>query len=198
MLLASCGTVLGLVRTIPQLLVVKREKVLSGLSVAGCLGVLVSMTWWAIYAILIGDVLLTVSSVGASIPPLLTWRVLYRRGLVKSGYQMALISGISLGIFGGFIGVEIVGLLASCSTVLYAFPQFWRVLTTRDVKGVSAVTWVLTAMNTSVWALYGVREQLLPTILPALILLPTASLILGLKARDKRQALRQSAYVNAS
>ena len=190
MILAWCGTVLGLVRTIPQLLVVIREKALSGLSVAGCLGVLVSMIWWDIYAILIGDVLLSVCSVGASIPPLLTWIVLSRRGLATSGYQIAMIGGVLIGCVSGFIGVEVVGLLAACSTILYAFPQFWRVLTTRDVKGVSTTTWVLTAMNTSVWALYGVREQLLPAVLPAVLLLPTAALILVLKVRDKRQTLK--------
>ena len=33
---------------------------------------------------------------------------------------------------------------------------------------------------------YGVREHLIPTVLPALLLLPTAFLILALKIRDHR------------
>ena len=41
-------------------------------------------------------------------------------------------------------------------------------------------------LNTSVWAAYGLREHLIPTVLPALLLLPTAFLILALKIRDHR------------
>lgn len=186
LLLAWFGTFLGLVRTIPQLLVTRREKNLSGLSVVGCLGVLVSMSWWCIYASSIRDLPLVVSSVGASVPPLLTWVVLTRRGLTTPRYQIYLVVGVAVGVVSGFIGFNIVGLLASCSTILYTVPQFWRVAKTRNVQGISAATWVLTGINTSVWAAYGVREHLIPTVLPALLLLPAAFLILALKIRDHR------------
>jgi uncharacterized protein with PQ loop repeat len=141
LLLAWFGTFLGLVRTIPQLLVTRREKNLSGLSVVGCLGVLISMSWWCIYASSIRDLPLVVSSVGVSVPPLLTWVVLTRRGLTTPRYQIYLVVGIAVGVVSGFIGFNVVGLLASCSTVLYA-----------------------------------------------VLLLPTAFLILALKIRDHRHA----------
>ena len=144
------------------------------------------MSWWCIYASSIRDSPLVVSSVGASVPPLLTWVVLTRRGLTTPRYQIYLVVGIAVGVISGFIGFNVVGLLASCSTVLYAVPQFWRVAKTRNVQGISAATWVLTGINTSVWAAYGVREHLIPTVLPALVLLPTAFLILALKIRDHR------------
>lgn len=185
LLLAWFGTLLGLIRTIPQLLVTRRGKNLSGLSVVGCLGALISMSWWRIYASSIRDLPLEVSSIGASVPPLLTWVVLTRRGLTTPRHQIYLVVGIAVGVISGF---NVVGLLASCSTVLYAVPQFWRVAKTRNVQGVSAATWVLTGINTSVWAAYGVREHLIPTVLPALLLLPTAFLILALKIRDHRHA----------
>jgi uncharacterized protein with PQ loop repeat len=186
LLLAWFGTLLGLVRTIPQLLVTRREQNLSGLSVIGCLGVFVSMLWWCIYAFLVGDIFLAVSSVGATIPPLLIWGVLSRKRLATTTHQAYLVVGIAVGVVSGFIGFNVVGLLASSSTVLYAVPQFWRVAKTRNVQGISVSTWVLTGINTSVWAAYGVREHLLPTVLPALLLLPTAFPILVLKARDHR------------
>ena len=198
LLLAWFGTLLGLIRTIPQLLVTRREQNLSGLSVIGCLGVLVSMLWWCIYAFLVGDIFLAVSSIGATIPPLLIWGVLSRKRLATTTHQAYLVVGIAVGVVSGFIGFNVVGLLASTSTVLYAVPQFWRVAKTRNVQGISAATWVLTGINTSVWAAYGVREDLLPTVLPALLLLPTAFLILVLKVSDHRHAGMNSPHaVNA-
>ena len=139
------------------------------------------MSWWCIYAFSVGDLPLVVSSLGASVPPLLTWVVLTRRGLTTPRHQIYLAAGTAVGVVSVFIGFNVVGLLASCSTVLYAVPQFWRVAKTRNVQGISAATWVLTGINTSVWAAYGLREHLIPNVLPALLLLPTAFLILALK-----------------
>lgn len=140
------------------------------------------------YAFSISDLPLVVSSVGVSVPLLLTWVVLTRRALTTPRPRIYLVVGIAVGLVSGFIGFNVVGLLASCSTVLYAVPQCWRVAKTRNVQGISAATWVLTGINTSVWAAYGVREHLIPTVLPALLLLPTAFLILALKIRDHRHA----------
>jgi uncharacterized protein with PQ loop repeat len=157
------------------------------------------MLWWCIYAFLVGDIFLAVSSSGATIPPLLIWGVLSRKRLATTTHQAYLAVGIAVGVVSGFIGFNVVGLLASSSTVLYAVPQFWRVAKTRNVQGISATTWVLTGINTSVWAAYGVCEHLLPTVLPALLLLPTAFLILVLKVRDHRDTSVGSPHaVNAN
>ena len=179
--LAWCGTALGLARTAPQLLVVLREKALDGLSVWSCTCLMLSMVWWDIYAIADGQVLLAVSSIGATIAPVLTLLILSRRGLVQRRHTLAVLGGSVLGLLCLPVSVEFVGLVASGSTVLYAGPQLWRLIRTRDVRGVSAVTWGITAVNTSIWAAYGIREHLLPTVLPALILLPTAFLVMTLK-----------------
>jgi uncharacterized protein with PQ loop repeat len=184
-ILAWCGTVLGLGRTVPQLLVVRRAHALDGLSINSCMGLVLSMLWWDIYAVGIMDVPLMVSSVGASVAPVLTWAILMRRGLTSNAQSAAILVGAALGASSLITGAGFVGLLASGSTVLYTVPQFWRLVRTRDVRGVSTVTWALTAVNTSIWAAYGIREHLLPTVLPALLLLPTAGLVLGLKARTR-------------
>lgn len=183
-LLAWCGTLLGLGRTVPQLLVVRRARSLDGLSINSCMGLVLSMLWWDIYAVGIMDVPLIVSSIGASAAPVLTWVILMRRGLTSNVHSAVIVVGATFGAASLVVGAGFVGLLASGSTVLYTVPQFWRLLRTRDVRGVSTVTWALTAVNTSIWAAYGIREQLLPTVLPALLLLPTAGLVIGLKLRS--------------
>lgn len=183
-ILAWCGTVLGLGRTVPQLLMVRRARVLDGLSINSCAGLVLSMLWWDIYAVGIRDVPLIVSSVGASTAPVLTFVVLMRRGLTMRAHGAVIMAGTALGGASLLIDTGIVGSLASGSTVLYTLPQFWRLVRTRDVRGVSAVTWILTAVNTSIWAVYGVREQILPAVFPALLLLPTAGLVIGLKVRS--------------
>jgi len=194
--LAWCGTALGLARTTPQLLVVRREQALDGLSVWSCTCLMLSMVWWDIYSIAGANVPLAVSSVGSTIAPVLTLLILSRRGLVQRRHALAVLGGSVLGLLCLLVSVEFVGLVASGSTVLYAGPQLWRLVRTRDVRGVSAVTWGITAVNTSIWAAYGIREQLLPTVLPALILLPTACLVMTLKLLSKRRGSAESSSQN--
>lgn len=189
--LAWTGTLLGLVRTAPQTLVVYRTKNLNGLSVQSCLWLLVAALWWDLYALVLADLPLFASSLGATVAPILIWYQLTARNMVTRRDTGLLIgAGLSAVVLLPLGGVTAVGLLASGSTIVYAAPQLVKLVKTRDVAGVSLGTWVLTAVNTSIWAAYGLLTGLTPLVLPALVMLPTAMLVMTLHARQRVAARR--------
>jgi uncharacterized protein with PQ loop repeat len=72
----------------------------------------------------------------------------------------------------------ILATIAVGGAVVIYLPQMVVTLRTRDLVGVSVVSWALALVTGLAWALYGVLIHQLPVALPAVVLIPSTLVIL--------------------
>jgi MtN3 and saliva related transmembrane protein len=65
----------------------------------------------------------------------------------------------------------IVGTIAATLSVVSFTPQAWRIIRTREVKGLSRLMYALTALGFTFWTAYGVMKGDWPIIVPNIICL---------------------------
>lgn len=171
------ATFVGFARMYPQARTLARSGNVSGVSPWSVTLTVLSMAWWLIYCGAIADVPSTVSSVGSALAPIACLVILLRRGACGVRHVVFVIAGSLVGVLALLQGADLVGLLAAGSTMAYSVPQFYRLVRTRDVAGLSETSWALTAVNAGLWALYGYYISSTPLILPALITIPVAILV---------------------
>ena len=77
------------------------------------------------------------------------------------------------------IGImQVVGILAAIASVASFSPQAWKIIRTRDVKGLSAGMYVLTVTAFALWMTYGLLQGDLALIVPNLLCLLLSTFIL--------------------
>jgi MtN3 and saliva related transmembrane protein len=86
--------------------------------------------------------------------------------------------------------VAIVGALAAIASTASFAPQAWRVIRTRNVKGLSPGMYVLTVAGFSLWLTYGVLRSDWALMVPnflclALSLFILAMILMSARTRDK-------------
>lgn len=72
----------------------------------------------------------------------------------------------------------IVGSIAALLSVASFAPQAWRIIRTREVKGLSRKTYLLTAIGFAMWTSYGILMGEWPIIIPNFLCLLLSSFIL--------------------
>jgi|GEM_PF-110141 len=82
----------------------------------------------------------------------------------------------------------VVGALASIASIVSFTPQAWRIIKTRDVKGLSAATYSITVAGFVLWTTYGILLGKWPLIVTNLVclLLSLFILVMVLLPRHKR------------
>lgn len=171
------ATVIGVIRLLPQARTIKHSSSVHGVSTWSVAITVLSMIWWILYCAAIADPPSTVSSVGSFIAPCICLWFLRRHGRVQSAHYLFIALGAVVGAGALSLDVELVGLLASGSTMAHSVPQFVRLLRTSDASGLSEGSWALTTLNAVLWAIYGHYINSLPLILPILVTVPTALLV---------------------
>lgn len=61
---------------------------------------------------------------------------------------------------------EIIGYVAAALSVGAFTPQVWKVIKTRDTKGMSTPMWILETCAFAMWIVYGIAISALPIIIP--------------------------------
>lgn len=81
----------------------------------------------------------------------------------------------------------IVGALATIASTTSFVPQAWKVIRTRDLKGVSTGMYTVTVVGFSLWLTYGLLLGQLPLIVTNGICLLLSAFILVMKLLPKHQ-----------
>ncbi len=74
--------------------------------------------------------------------------------------------------------VQIIGILAAITSTASFAPQAWKILSTRDVKGLSKSMYALTALGFALWLSFGVLKAEWALIVPNAICLILSAFIL--------------------
>lgn len=86
--------------------------------------------------------------------------------------------------------LPLLGYAAATLTTLAFVPQAWLTLRTRDVAGISAVTYGLFTLGVGLWLAYGCYRRDWAMIVANSITLPLAGSILAIKLRESARRRR--------
>lgn len=87
--------------------------------------------------------------------------------------------------------IKIIGILAAIASTSSFAPQAWKIISTREVDGLSFKMYALTVVGFTLWLLYGVGKNDWALIVPNAICLALSVFILVmiLLPQDKREAV---------
>ncbi|HUQ02077.1 MAG TPA: SemiSWEET family transporter [Kofleriaceae bacterium] len=80
-----------------------------------------------------------------------------------------------------------IGLIAATLTIASFVAQVYKVLRTRDVKGLSAPMWAMSLIAFGLWVAYGVMLEAWPLVIPNAICFMLSGFILALKLMPRRK-----------
>jgi uncharacterized protein with PQ loop repeat len=190
-LLGSLGTIIGLVRAVPQLVRLLRRRESYGVSVdTAAISSIVSFGW-AIYGVLTQQPYVSLAT-GSSglIFALITWLAL-RYGRQVREFKIAplwlgvlLLAGLSAGKNG-------LGILLPVSVLAANIPQIRVAIKEDNLSDLSLGTWVLSMTDGLVWGAYSLLQWDLPILAFAVFQLSTSGLIVALKLAHKRKKQKQ-------
>lgn len=89
------------------------------------------------------------------------------------------------GIMAGFINV--IGWLAAFASTASFAPQAWRIIHTRDVKGISLAMYALTVSAFALWLTYGILLSDWALVVPNALCLAMATFIFMMTAMSRSQ-----------
>ncbi len=79
--------------------------------------------------------------------------------------------------------LDVLGLIATCFTSSSFVPQVWRTWKTRDVSGISLMTYVIINIGLILWLVYGVLRGDLPLTVANAIMVVLTGAILVMKIK---------------
>ena len=90
--------------------------------------------------------------------------------------------------------IQFVGIMAAIASTVSFLPQAWKIISTRDVKGLSRRMYSLTVIGFALWLTYGIGKGDWALIVPNAICLTLTLFILAMISlpRAKRDALASS------
>lgn len=82
---------------------------------------------------------------------------------------------------------QVVGTLAACASVASFLPQAWKIVKTRDVKGLSPLMYLLTVSAFALWMTFGLLKSEWALIVPNALCLAAAAFILAMVLLPRRK-----------
>ena len=196
LVLGAIGTVIGLVRALPQLLRLMRTRDAHGVSLDTAATSSVVSSAWATYGVLTEQWAVALASGLAAVIfaliTLLALRLGRRLRELRTGpvWLVAVTAATAVAGSTGLGMVLVVGALAAnVPQVLVAFRE-------PDLTGLSPTTWALTASDGAVWTIYGIITGDVPILVNNLFQLTTSMAILLRRlawGRTVRLAVAESA-----
>lgn len=83
--------------------------------------------------------------------------------------------------------IQIIGILAAIASTVSFLPQAWKIISTRDVEGLSLRMYALTVVGFALWMTYGVGKGDWALIVPNAICLALTFFILAMIVLPKPQ-----------
>ena len=186
----SVGTVIGLIRAVPQLIRLLRAREAYGVSLDTAATSSIVSFGWAAYGILTGQPYVSFATGSSGLIFALITFFAMRFGRNIREFKVAPIwLGILL-LAGIFVGKNGLGIALPISVLAANIPQLWVAYKERNLADLSLGTWVLSITDGLVWGTYSLIEQDISIMIFAFFQLTTSGLIVALKlmhlAKEKK------------
>ena len=184
----ALGTLLGLVRAMPQLVRLLQAREAYGVSVDTSATSAIVSFGWAVYGLLTDQpyVSLATGSSGLIFSAITIFALRYGRRLRE--FKVApLWLGVVL-LTGLLTGKSGLGILLPLSVLIANLPQLWIAFKESNLADLSLGTWVLSMTDGLVWGGYALGQGDVPIMLYAILQLTTSGLIVAAKQMRKVRA----------
>jgi uncharacterized protein with PQ loop repeat len=192
--LGALGTLLGLVRAVPQLVRLLRAREAFGVSVDTAGTSSIVSFGWVVYGLLTNQlfVCLATGCSGVIFAIITVAALRFGRRVNEFRITPAWCAVLLLaGMLGGKSGL---GLVLPVSVLVANLPQLWVAYKECDLRDLSLGTWLLSISDGLVWGIYALLQKDVPIMVYGLFQFCTSGLIVGLKMARKRSGSGVSSF----
>jgi len=192
-LFGAIGTLLGLVRALPQLIRLLRDRAAHGVSVdTAATSAIVSFGWVA-YGLLSGQpfVVLATGPTGVIFTGIAFLALRYGRQVRE--FKIAPFWLVVVLLTGFLAGKTGLGILLPLSVLVANLPQLWVTTKEGNLAELSLGSWLLSMTDGLVWGGYSLSQGDYPILGYAILQLTTSGLIVGTKLLRRTRVQTQSA-----
>jgi uncharacterized protein with PQ loop repeat len=190
-ILGAIGTVIGLIRAVPQLARLLRTRQAHGVSVDTAATSSIVSFGWATYGLLTNQPYVSLATgSSAAIFALITAMAL-RFGRQAREFTIAPVWLAVLLLIGSIAGKTGLGLALPISVLAANVPQLWVAYQEGDLADLSLGTWLLSMADGLVWGIYSLIQQDMAIMVFACFQLTTSGLIVALKLAHTAKQVKQ-------
>jgi uncharacterized protein with PQ loop repeat len=189
-LLGSVGTVVGLIRAVPQLIRLLRAQEAFGISLDSAATSSIVSFGWTTYGLLTHQVYVCLATGSSGLIFAIITFFAMRFGRSRREFKIAPIWLGVLFLAGIFAGKNGLGLVLPISVLAANTPQIMVAYKERDLTDLSLGTWLLSITDGLVWGIYSLLQHDLSIMIYGLFQLTTSGPIVILKLLRTAQAKR--------
>jgi uncharacterized protein with PQ loop repeat len=190
-ILGTFGTILGMVRAMPQLVRLLRAQEAFGVSVDTAATSAICSFGWVAYGVLTDQFFFSLSSGLTGVIFALITLFALRFGRQVNELRVAPIWFTVLLLAGGVAGKNGLGLVLAISVLVSNFPQVWLAYRESDLTDLSLGTWSISTIEGLVWLTYALLRQDIAIIVSAFFQATTSGMIVALKVARQAKMQRQ-------
>lgn len=184
-ILGALGTLIGLIRALPQLLRLLRTRQAHGVSVDTAATSAIVSFGWATYGALTAQPYVSFATGASGVIFTLITLMALRFGRSVGEFKIAPIWLIVLGGAGLIAGTTGLGILLPISVLAANIPQLWVAYKEGNLADLSLGTWLLSMSDGLVWGLYSLLQQDISIMVFAAFQLVSSGLIVAVKLRGQ-------------
>jgi uncharacterized protein with PQ loop repeat len=180
-ILGMAGTVIGIVRAVPQLVRLLRAQQAYGVSLDSAATSSVVSFGWATYGLLTGQLFVSLATGSSGLIFALIALFAVRFGRSIKEIKVAPFWAVVLILAGLGFGKNGLGIMLPVSVLAANIPQLWVAYREGNLTDLSLGTWALSISDGLVWGVYSLIQQDFSIMVFALFQLTTSGLIVILK-----------------
>ena len=180
-LLGLAGTVIGIIRAVPQLVRLLRAREAHGVSLDSAATSSVVSFGWASYGLLTGQLYVSLATGSSGFIFALIALFAVRFGRSVKELKVAPFWAVVLLLAGAFFGKTGLGIMLPVSVLAANIPQLWVAYREGNLTDLSLGTWALSIADGLVWGIYSLIQQDFSIMVFAAFQLTTSGLIVLLK-----------------
>jgi uncharacterized protein with PQ loop repeat len=185
-LLGGLGTVIGLVRALPQLVRLARERDAHGVSLDTAVTSSIVSFGWATYGVLTEQPAVALATGASGIVFAAVSVLALRLGRGANGLRAAPVWFVALATATALSGSDGLGLLLPVSVLIANVPQIVAAYRENDLTGLSAPTWLLSMSDGAVWLTYSLFAGDVSILVFGILQLGTSAIIVARRWRWER------------
>ncbi len=194
--LGSLGTLIGLVRALPQLRKLLSAREANGVSVDSAANSCIVSFGWAVYGVLTGQPYVSLATGSSGMIFFMTTVFALRYGRKIKEFVVAPVWLCLIALAGFFAGHNGLGAVLPVSVLAANLPQLWVAYKEGNLEELSLGTWLLSISDGLIWGAYALLQQDMSIIVFAFLQLITSGLIVTLKLTNmKRLRLQRKAGI---
>jgi uncharacterized protein with PQ loop repeat len=193
-ILGTLGTVIGLVRAVPQLVRLLRAREAYGVSVDTAATSSIVSLGWATYGVLTNQPYVTFATGSSGVVFAITTFLALRFGRQVREFKIAPIWFGVLLLAGVIAEKNGLGMVLPISVLAANIPQLWVAYKEGNLADLSLGTWLLSVTDGLVWGVYSLIQRDISIMVFAFFQLTTSGLIVALKLAYKARIQKQGGF----